>query len=290
MIIIANKPGQLGNRLLVFAGFMALAMEKQITILNPSLDEYADFFETTKTDLFCRYPHRRSRIQPGKTLRRWLYQSAYYAARLLAKLGFTGGRIKVIKLDWEEELRLDDAAFLETIERRQLLFVQGWLFRNESMVIKNAQRIREFFKPLEHHRRTIAALVQEARKDCKLLIGVHLRQGDYKEFLSGKYFYEIEDYRKVIEQVVRLFPNTELTFLICSNVCHDFPSFVNGRIIYGTGQMIEDLYALAECDYIIGPPSTFSLWASFCGDVPLYFIEDVNAEITLADFKKGLQR
>jgi len=37
--------------------------------------------------------------------------------------------------------------------------------------------------------------------------------------------------------------------------------------------MVEDLYALAECDYIIGPPSTYTLWASFYGDTPLWFME-----------------
>lgn len=31
-----------------------------------------------------------------------------------------------------------------------------------------------------------------------------------------------------------------------------------------------DMYALSQCDYIIGPPSTFNAWASFVGDVPLF--------------------
>jgi hypothetical protein len=40
----------------------------------------------------------------------------------------------------------------------------------------------------------------------------------------------------------------------------------------GPGHFIEDLYALASCDYIIGPPSTFSQWASFYGNVPRYMV------------------
>jgi len=29
------------------------------------------------------------------------------------------------------------------------------------------------------------------------------------------------------------------------------------------GSAPEDLYALSKCDYILGPPSTFSYWAGF---------------------------
>jgi hypothetical protein len=29
------------------------------------------------------------------------------------------------------------------------------------------------------------------------------------------------------------------------------------------------MYVLAACDLILGPPSTFSIWASYYGQVPL---------------------
>ena len=45
------------------------------------------------------------------------------------------------------------------------------------------------------------------------------------------------------------------------------------------------MYSLAECDYIVGPPSTFSTWASFYGNVPIYRITDPSAEFSIADFK-----
>jgi len=31
------------------------------------------------------------------------------------------------------------------------------------------------------------------------------------------------------------------------------------------------IFSFAKCDYIVGPPSTFTSWASFYGDVPVYF-------------------
>ena len=40
-----------------------------------------------------------------------------------------------------------------------------------------------------------------------------------------------------------------------------------------------DLYALSLCDRLVGPPSTFSRWASFVNHVPLYFIFDKDEKI-----------
>ena len=36
------------------------------------------------------------------------------------------------------------------------------------------------------------------------------------------------------------------------------------------GSAPEDLFMLSECDYLIGPPSTFSLVAAMYRDIPLY--------------------
>jgi hypothetical protein len=35
-----------------------------------------------------------------------------------------------------------------------------------------------------------------------------------------------------------------------------------------------DLYALAKCDYLLGTLSSFSQWASFYGNKPLYQVRD----------------
>ena len=48
---------------------------------------------------------------------------------------------------------------------------------------------------------------------------------------------------------------------------------------------ITDLYCMASCDGIIGPPSTFSQWASFYGKVPLSFIFTKDDVIQLREYK-----
>jgi hypothetical protein len=53
MLVISRKSGQLGNRLLLFANFMAYAIENNYTVINPAFDEYAQFFKSTSKDFLC---------------------------------------------------------------------------------------------------------------------------------------------------------------------------------------------------------------------------------------------
>lgn len=47
MVIINYKGGQLGNRMLLFAHFMANSMEYGYTLYNPEFNEYVPFFDGT---------------------------------------------------------------------------------------------------------------------------------------------------------------------------------------------------------------------------------------------------
>jgi hypothetical protein len=44
-------------------------------------------------------------------------------------------------------------------------------------------------------------------------------------------------------------------------------------IFRGPGSPVGDLYSLAACNAIMGPPSSFSMWASYYGQVPLHMLE-----------------
>jgi hypothetical protein len=51
-----------------------------------------------------------------------------------------------------------------------------------------------------------------------------------------------------------------------------------------------DLHALARCDYIFGPQSTFTQWASFYGNKPLFLLKDTHDRLEPAKFRvSGLE-
>jgi len=110
-------------------------------------------------------------------------------------------------------------------------------------------------------------VVEPARRRGRFLVGVHVRQADYATFKGGRYFYTHEQYRKLMAQTEAAFGSENVSFLVSS----DAPppeTFAGLDVIYGNGHELEDLYALAECDRIVGPPSTYSKWASFYGQAP----------------------
>lgn len=41
---------------------------------------------------------------------------------------------------------------------------------------------------------------------------------------------------------------------------------------------------MSKCDYLNGPPSTFTLWASYMGRVKYYQIKDNTGNIYINDF------
>lgn len=288
MVIIANKSGKLGNRLILFAHFIACALENNVTVINPAFDEYAGFFRTTGQDLFCRYPPKRFVIGGSEGVRRLIYYFVYYLTRLLARSRFRCRWVETIVLDWEDKFSLESAEFLDTISRKWLVLTQGWQFRTKTLFIKQANNIREFFRPVESHERNIAELLQRVRKECDILLGVHIRQGDYKSFQNGRYFFGTEQYVALMKQVEALFKNKRVGFMVCSDE-EQLPLVFSGlQVFFGTGQPLEDMYILAGCDYIMGPPSTFSMWASFYGEVPLCQFKDVNRSMTIEDFVYSL--
>lgn len=284
MLVVASKPGQLGNRLFQFASLVGGAREHGFRVANPAFDEYAELFEATRRDLFCRYPPRASRAPTGPRARRLLYLLCYYAARLLVRLGVDTGRLRAVALDWEERLDLCDPKFLARVRPGQLFFLQGWLIRDEQAVERHADAIREFLRPRAEFAENVAGLVARARRGADVLVGVHVRHGDYRTYKGGKYFYGLDTYAALMRRAEELFAGRRVAFLVCSNAEHGAETFAPFAHTRGTGHLVEDLYALARCDYLLGPPSTFSMWASFYGEVPLYTVEDPQRRPRLEDF------
>jgi hypothetical protein len=283
MITIVGKPGQLGNSLFLFANFIACAAEHDLKVADPAFDEYAEYFKTTRRDFFCRYPPRASLLRGNSRTRKLFFSLSYYMARALVRSRIRTRLLGAVSIDWDEEVRLDGPEFLALASRTALLFVQGWQFRDHTNFDTHADKIRAYFEPQDLFQHNVEALIKRARATCDLLVGVHIRHGDYRKYLDGKYFYEIEEYMGVMEKVLRLHPDKKVGFLICSNA-HQQPSdFARFNFTFGNDHLIEDMYSFAKCDLLMGPPSTYTMWASFYGRVPLYMIEDINAEPRFTD-------
>lgn len=282
MLIISAKSGQLGNRLLLFANFMAFAMENKLTVLNPAFEEYAEFFQSTAKDFLCCYPAPPFSIKGNKRLRKYYYNLNCFLAE--------SGRLNTIELKRDKPFNWSNSTIVEQLKPGSINFFKGWLFRDgwfvdeTAKIRKHGEAIRAYFQPLKQYQESVSKLIFSIRSGTDVLIGVHIRQGDYQQHQDGRYFYQVEQYLKVMQSAQALFPEKKVTFLICSNSKQDQHQFQHLSHVFGNNHIIEDMYSLAECDYIIGPPSSYTMWASFYGERPLYMIRDVNKYLEIKDF------
>ena len=121
----------------------------------------------------------------------------------------------------------------------------------------------------------------------EIIIALHIRRGDYKTFKNGMYYYSINDYKNIMDNIINVFKDKNVHFLICSNekIGINDLNQNNYKITLAPNHELLDLYCMSRCHYIVGPPSTYSMWASLYGNVPLYMLKDVNKQININDFK-----
>ena len=291
MVIITDKYGNLGlgNRLFLFAHFIANAIEFDYKISYPGFYEYAQYFIGTRSSFFCSYPAKTSLIRSCNPAQYFVTSGINVFTTCSRKLKLQLPDINVFDIssmgDFEGDYNLDAQSFIESRKASRVLFVKGWTFRAELSAKKHADLVRLFFTPVDTYASRISSLIKSARKGCDLLVGVHIRQGDYKIWLNGTYYYSTSDYVNIMRSAEGLWGGARVRYLICSNEKQDECLFEGLDYVMGNADQLEDMYAFASCDYLIGPPSTYTMWASFYGSVPLFVIETLDTAITLKGFK-----
>ncbi len=176
-----------------------------------------------------------------------------------------------------------------------VIFASGWEGREDpSFIIEEKKKIVELFRPSDEVVKSVEALMVKHADTC--YVGVHIRRGDYKDFFDGRFYYELPYYYSLMEQMYQLLHHTyrSVIFVICSNEQFDVTSpellstvtFSGENILrFEQAGAITDLYALSQCDYLLGPPSTFSQWASFYGNGKLCFVKNRHTVLHMDDFK-----
>ena len=282
MIIMQNKSGMLANRLFAFSHFIANAIEHQYVLVNPTFGEYCQYFYATRNNDFGDLPIY---VRLGINIPFPLLRVCYYLIEKTIPKSTWHVVIKFSPTDLEKQFDLNRDDFLK-IANQKVVLTNGWLFRDHKNHAKHSETIRKLFTPDQQILNEVNNLISYARNQGDILIGVHLRKGDYKEWRGGKYYFTDEIYAGKMFQLVSHFGDMgkQVTFWMCSNEVIDEHNFDKYNILLGPGHVIKDLYSLSKCDYIIGPPSTYSRWASFYGKVPLLRIKDPVQRISVEDF------
>ena len=255
MIYLYQKPGDHSNILFLTIHFESFCLENKIRFYNFITNSFG-YLYGLKTKRFCK--------------------EKIFCLRVLKK-------IKILK-----EITYDDPSDNSKDPKRSCI-VSGWYFRRNNLVQKYKKYLVQKYslKPVYYENTGFYKDIIQLKNNKTYLVGVHLRKGDYKHWQNGKYYFGDEVYISVMEHIKNLLSANSITdvkFLIFSN--EEISSLISERkdVIVSKNDWYIDQFVMSECDLLIGPPSTFSGWASFIGDVPLKYIEDKDMNFSLNDF------
>lgn len=259
VLLHIGNGGQLGNNFISAIHLLANSINYGYDVRLYSLILYQDYLS----------PKNHEYIGLGSQLGKYPLMLSFTLKAInfyFSKIRFQCGIIQLLNDTYIQECKLPKSVNLASGSK--VTVYSGWLFRD--------------FQSLSRHKDLVRSLIKFQKLKPKInnglfKIGVHVRRGDYCYWQNGRYFYEDSIYLRICRQMADYYKSLGYSLVFCpvSNELLDFPSDINGFPIdySGTGTPEEDLLRLANCNTIIGPPSTFSRLSSFLGDTNIFCIE-----------------
>jgi hypothetical protein len=299
-IIFTHGGGRFGNQMFTYSQLLAVAFEYQdVDFVNLACWEYADLLEIGIQDPLCtkslnlnRYKFLRFLQVVCKNLfiknesiaKRFIIYIIYlYGGNSFAKY-YNLQAISALEKDFllakkipNIDLAISKDAMYVTAVKTTLL--SGWGICDWKLVEKHQNKIREFLKIRQKYHDVSVLFISGKRKEYDFIVGVMIRHGDYQTWGEGCYYYSIQQYANWLNRLCEIFKDRgKIGFIIASDSPQDIKSFDRDNVHFTTGisgsngHYLESLLQLSLCDIVVSPPSTFTIWAAFLGELPLLLL------------------
>ncbi len=312
IIIFTHGGGRFGNQMFSYAHLLAFSLEhKDIDFINIACWEYSDLLTAKCTNsicsrcldrkcyyswyllhLFCKYLS----IKNNTTLKNIIIHLLYfYGGNYFAK--YYHAQSLLVKKPWINEtllaakilpsLDLADPESFNLINQANITFLSGWEICDWKLVEKHQIEIRNSLQINHKYTEISLSFISNLRKEYNLIIGIMIRQGDYQQWEGGKYYFTTQQYVDRINQINGILQyQGKIGFVIASDTKQELSVFNNPNIhcttgiAGGQGHYIESLVQLSLCDAVVSPPSSFSMWATFLGNIPFVSLNTSEQIIT----------
>ena len=275
MIILSDYRNQMCNRLWSFSFFIAYGIMYNVDVYIPNFKDYESLFENLNQFQNIKFNLFKKRNNEN-AIRFCIY--------ILAKLH----KVKISSLFRLFNIYFPESSQLNELlcDQKKIVILNAWKHKKDiDAFINQKQQIITLFKPKNEYCKRADELFIKLKQQYDVIVGVHIRRGDYLAFQEGIYFFDDSVYSNYMTNLKNQFTEKKVAFFISSIETVNYDNYSNLNVSKLENSLgIEDLYALSKCDYIIGPPSTFSMWASFYGSVPLKLLETENEKFTVNDF------
>jgi hypothetical protein len=277
IIILKSSGNELANQLWNYASIYAYALEHNYKIKNPAFFEYGMYFNIKASNIFFKFFFFLPFINYNgrkTTFRRKVWRKFY---KWYTKIMIILVKKKLFSYDNENytpyylpPTKKSSGKLKELELNKKNIYLDGWLFRNPVGLIKYHKEIKKYFQPKKNIISLIDLNIKNLRNQYQNIIGVHIRQGDYKLWRDGIYYIEQKRVREILDEYLRE-TNTDKTktcFAIASDGQIDISIFEGLNIFLSKENMVHDLFFLAKTDIILGSNSTFNAFAAYYGNIP----------------------
>ena len=268
-IILKHAGGELANQLWNYISIYAYSIDIGAQTRNPSFYEYHRFFHLINTESlttkilssFFQAPRRRN--HPINKYFRLAYKigtkiiTKFRSNQVLSSEN-TSNCVFYLPPSKELSRRANDIYFL------------GWLFRNPIGIEKYRPDIIQAFKPIKKIEDRKNQIISSLKNKYQNIIGLHIRQGDYKKFRNGQYLIDQKRVAQICSEYLQSknLNKKETVFLITSDGPIDPHLFSDLETHISQENAITDLFLLASTFAIIGSDSSFGHFASWYGNIP----------------------
>ncbi len=280
-LIVIKPNGNHSNKLHQNLHFEVFCKKHQIEYHNPTFSDMADWYVkpcNTETNLYLKF------LQIdllGKLFRHSrIVKKIFSIVWILSKFGV----LKLVRFDKESELAQAEGKLLKAFENHDVVYVAGWRFRLAELTEKYWDEISANYalNPIYYEDRTLVSRVNDMKSNGYVVVGVHIRRGDYQTWKGGIYCYDDAVYKNQMDSVSKqliALGKVNHVFVLFSNVEVGFQKAEN--ILVSNEKWFVDHHLMSLCNYLIGPPSTFTLWASYVGRVKLFHLYTSNEQIKI---------
>jgi Glycosyl transferase family 11 len=266
MLVVSRHQGNHTNRLLQAVHIEAFCLENNLKYYNPSLRGMAEYYCGTRGSKF-------------DTL---ICRSICRSIHILNKLNL----LEVVDFNDPGEL----SRYYKLALSRNIVFVGGWFFRAPELTRKYRHYFISKYSLLPRYYRDNELYEKLSKMDRarNVVVGIHVRRGDYKVYQSGKYYFSDDVYRRYMYNMVkqlRRVSEKHILFIIFSD--EKITIAEDESVIASRNPWYIDHFLMSGCDYLIGPPSSFTLWASYIGKAKYLHFRDGSGAVNLNDFAEN---
>ncbi len=268
-IILKHAGGELANQLWNYVSIYAYSEEIGARTYNPSFYEYHNFFNFLKDEkiktklysLFFRRPRRRSH---------WMNRLFRFKYKIEAKTIELLHKSDTISSQNTSNKTFSLPPSTSLVRSADNMYFTGWLFRNPIGIEKYRNQIVEAFRPIDYIQNRVDKIISNLKMNYENIIGLHIRQGDYKVFRNGKYLINQNRVAEICHQYLEKnsFDSKNTVFLITSDGMIENENFANLQIYISKENAVTDLFLLSKTKAIIGSDSSFGHFSAWYGNIP----------------------